>query len=110
MVFSHETQAEIVLNKKPKLNPNGILIPFTMEENGLYYLEEYIPEEGKTAAMVAQRMQKLTNAELVHISLCHVCPSLMRHLFRENLPKLRGLIKFRCYCCAEATIKHALKP
>ncbi len=30
-------------------------------------------------AMVAQRLQKLSNAELVHIHLCHIWPTLMRH-------------------------------
>ena len=86
MVFFHETQAGIVLNKKPKFSPSDVVIPFTMGENGLYYLEEYLPED-KAVAMVAQRMLKLTNAELAHISLCHVCPSLMRHLNKvKNLP------------------------
>jgi hypothetical protein len=41
VVFFHESQAGIVLNKKPKLSPNDIVIPFAMGENGLYYLEEY---------------------------------------------------------------------
>ena len=58
MVFFHETQAGIVLNKKPKFNPDDIVIPLAMGENGLYYLEEYLPEE-KAVAMVAQRMQKI---------------------------------------------------
>ena len=110
MVFFHESQAGIVLNKKPKFNSNDIVIPFTKGENGLYYLEEYLPEV-QAVAMVAQRMQKLTNAELVHISLCHVSPSLMRHLFRvTHLPKLKGLSDFRCHCCVEAKLKHAPKP
>ena len=30
MVFFHETQAGIVLNKKPKFSPNDVVIPFTM--------------------------------------------------------------------------------
>ena len=60
--------------------------------------------------MVAQRMQKLTRAELAHTSLCHVCPSLMRHLNKEtNLPQLQGLNDFRCHCCVEAKLKHAPK-
>ncbi len=85
-----------------------------MGENGLFYLEEYLPEE-KAVAMVAQRMQKLTNAELVHISLCHVCISLMRHLFRvTHLPEMNfsaeDLNDFRCHYCVEAKLKHAPKP
>ena len=68
-----------------------------MGENGLYYLEEYLPED-KAVAMVAQRMHKLTNAELAHISLCHVCPSLMRHLNKlTNLPDMKGLNGFKCH-------------
>ena len=63
-------------------------------------------------AMVAQKMQRLTNAELVHIQLCHICPTLMRHLFRDatDIPKLKGLNDFRCHCCVEARMKHAPKP
>ena len=107
MVFFHETQAGIILNKKPKFSPNDVVIPFTMGESGLYYPEEYLPEDS-AVAMVATRMQKLTNAELVHISLCHVCPSLMRHLNKvTNLPKMHGLNYFRCHCCVEAKLKHA---
>ena len=62
--------------------------------------------------MVAQRMQKLTNAELVHISLCHVCPELMRHIYKVSLdiPKLQGLNDLICHCCVEAKMKHAPKP
>ena len=41
MVFFHESQAGIVLNKKPKFSPSDVVIPFTKGENGLYYLEEY---------------------------------------------------------------------
>ena len=111
MVFSHETEAGIILNKtrKPKFSPNDAVIPFTMGENGLYYLEEYLPED-KAVAMVAQRMHKLTNAELAHISLCHVCPSLMRHLNKEtNLRSMKGLNDVKCQCCVEANLKHAPK-
>jgi hypothetical protein len=77
-------------------------------ENGLHYLEEVIPEEN-VVAMVAQRMQKLTNAELVHIQLCHVCPTLMRHLFRAatDIPRLKGLNDFKRHCCVEDKLKHA---
>ena len=35
MVFFHQTQAGIVLNKKPKFG-----------ENGLYYVGEHVPEDG----------------------------------------------------------------
>jgi hypothetical protein len=38
----------------------------------LYSLEEYIPGEQYAVAMVAQRLQKLSNTELVHIKLCHI--------------------------------------
>ncbi len=70
---------------------------------------EYLPED-KAVAMVAGKIQKLTNAELVHIPLCHVCPSLMRHLFRvTHLPQLRGLDDLRCHCCVEVKLKHAPK-
>ena len=48
---------------------DDVIIPFVTGENGLHYLEEVIPEEN-VVAMVAQRMQKLTNAELVHTQLC----------------------------------------
>ena len=82
MVFFHKNQSGIVLNKEPKFRSDKIIIPFVVGQNGLHYLEEYIPEEDSVVAMVAQRMQKLTHAELVHIQLCHICPSLMRHLFR----------------------------
>ena len=93
MVFFHESQAGIVLNKKPKFSSNDIVIPFTMGENGLYYLDEHLPDDRAVAVMVAERLQKLTNAELVHISLCHVCLSLMRHLFRvTHLPILNHII------------------
>ena len=45
MVFFHESQAEIVLSKKPMFTSNNIVIPFTSGENGLYYLEEYLPKK-----------------------------------------------------------------
>jgi hypothetical protein len=61
--------------------------------------------------MVEQRIQKLTNAELVHVALCHGCPSLMRHLYRTtHLPKLKGLHDFKCHCCVEAKQNHVHKP
>ena len=112
MIFFHEKQSGIVLNKEPKFSPKDVVIPFAMGENGLYYLEEYLPVQQETAAMVAQRMQKLTNAELVHISLCHVCPGLMRNIYKVSLdiPKLQGLNDLICHCCVEAKMKHALKP
>ncbi len=57
--------------------------------------------------MVAQRLQKLSNTKLVHI-----CPTLMRHLFRvaTDIPQLKGLNDFKCHCCVEAKMKHAPKP
>ena len=72
------------MNKEPKFRSDEIIIPFVVGQSGLHYLEEYIPEEDSVVAMVAQRMQKLTHAELVHFQLCHICPSLMRHLFRVS--------------------------
>jgi hypothetical protein len=48
-------------------------------DQGLYYLEEYVPEETSVLAMVAQKMTKLSYTELVHIQLCHLCPTLVRH-------------------------------
>ena len=79
--------------------------------NGLQYLEEFVPEEDSVMAMVAQKMNKLTNSELVHISLCHVCPSLMRHLpqVATDIPKLRNM-NFKRHCCVESKLKHAPKP
>jgi len=112
LVFFHRNQSGIVLNKEPKFRSDEIIIPFVTGENGLHYLEEYIPGEHSTVAMVAQKMQKLTNAELVHIQLCHICPTLMRHLFRvaSDIPQLKGLNDFKCHCCVEAKMKHAPKP
>ncbi len=80
-------------------------------QNELHYLEEYTPEEQSALAMVAPKMQQLTNAELVHIQLHHICPSLMRHLFRvsSDIPKLSGLSNFICHCCIEAKMKQAQK-
>ena len=110
MVFFHQTQAGIVLYKKPKFSPDDIIFPFASGENGLYYVGEHLPEE-MAVAMVAQRMHKVTNVELVHISLCHVCPSLTIHIYRAtHLPKLRGLNDFKCHCCVEAKLKHGAKP
>ena len=112
MVFFHKNQSGIVQNKEPKFRSDDTIIPFVIGPNGLHYLEEYIPEEQSAVAMVAHKMQQLTNAELVHIQLCHICPSLVRHLFRvsSDIPKLRGLNNFICHCCVEAKMKHAPKP
>ena len=62
LVFFHESQAGIVLNTQQKFSSSDIVIPFAMGENGMYDHEENLPEE-KAVAMVAQRMQKLTNAK-----------------------------------------------
>ena len=96
MVFFHKNQSGIVLNKEPRFRSDDVIIPFVKQENGLYYLEEYIPGEESAVAMVAQRLQKLSNTELVHIQLCHICPTLMRHLFRvaTDTPQLKGLNDF----------------
>jgi hypothetical protein len=61
--------------------------------------------------MAAQRMTKLENAELVHIQLCHICPALMRHIFRvaSDLPKLRGFNDFMSFC-VEAKMKYGPHP
>ena len=111
LVFFHKNQSGIVLNKEPKFKPDEVIIPFITGANGLQYLEEYVPEEDSVMAMVAQKMNKLTNAELVHISLCHICPSLMRHLpeVATDIPKLRNM-NFKCHCCVESKMKHAPKP
>jgi hypothetical protein len=85
MVFSHKSQSGIVLNKQPKFRPGDVVIPFVRGSQGLYYQEEHFSEEPSAVAMVAQRMTKLTNAELVYIQLCHICPVLMRHLFRLGI-------------------------
>jgi hypothetical protein len=76
------------------------------------YLEEYYPEVPTTQATVAHKMQKLTSAELVHIQLCHICPTLMGHSFRvaSDIPQLRGLNDFKCHYCVEANMKHSPKP
>jgi hypothetical protein len=112
LVFFHKNQSGIVLNKEPRFRSDDVIIPFVKQENGLYYLEEYIPGEVSAVAMVAQRLQKLSNTELVHIQLCHICPTLMRHLFRVavDIPQLKGLNDFKCHCCVEAKMKHAPKP
>jgi hypothetical protein len=54
-----------VLNKQPKFRPDDVIIPFVRGDQGLYYLEEYVPEETSVLAMVAQRMIKLSNTEQV---------------------------------------------
>ncbi len=112
MAFVHKSQSRIVLNKQPKFRPDDVVIPFVKGSQRLYYLEEPFPEEPSAVAMIAQRMTKLTNAELVHIQLCHICPVLMRHLFRvaTDIPKLRGLNDFICHCCVEAKMKHGPQP
>ncbi len=79
MVLFHNSQAAIELNKQPKFRSDDVVIPFWKVSQGLYYLEEHFSEESSAVTMVAQRMTKLTNAELVHIQLCHICPGLMRH-------------------------------
>ncbi len=55
----------------------------------MQYLEEHVPEVDSVMA-IAQKMNKLTNAKLVHISLCHICPSLMRHLPEVATDEIRA--------------------
>ena len=43
MVFFHKNQSGIVLNKEPKFRSDEIIIPFVVGQNGLHYLEEFIP-------------------------------------------------------------------
>ncbi len=76
------------------------------------YLEEYVPDETSRLTIVAQRMIQPSNTELVHIQLCHICPTLMRHLFRvaSDIPRLRGINHFKCHSCVEAKLKHGTKP
>ncbi len=50
MVFFHKNQSGIVLNKEPKFRSDDVIIPFVKQENGLYYLEEFIPEEESAVA------------------------------------------------------------
>jgi hypothetical protein len=100
-----------VLNKQPKFRSDDVIIPFVRGDQGLYYLEEYVSEETSVLAMVAQRMIKLSDTDLVHIQLCHLCPTLMRHLFRvaSDIPKLRGINHLNCHYCVEAKLKHGSK-
>ncbi len=62
--------------------------------------------------MVAQKTHKLTNAELVLIQLCHICPTLMKHSLRvaSDIPQSKGLNGFKCHCCIETKMKYAPKP
>ncbi len=54
--FCHETQAGIVLNKKPKFSPDDVVISFAMEKEGLYYFEENLPEE-KAKKKILERLK-----------------------------------------------------
>ena len=74
MVFFHKNQSGIVLNTEPRFRLDNAIIQFVKYANGLYYLEAYIPEEQSAVAMVAQRLQKLSNTEHFNIQLCHICP------------------------------------
>jgi hypothetical protein len=67
MVFFPKNQSGIVLNKEPKFRSDDIKIPFVAAQNGLQYLDEYILEGHPVVAMVAQRTQKPTHAEVVRI-------------------------------------------
>ncbi len=91
-VFFHKNQSGIKLNKEPKFRLDDIVIPFVTGKNRLHHLEEYISGEHSIVAMVAQYLYKLTNAELVHIQLCHIFPTMMRNLFKvaTDIPQLRG--------------------
>ena len=73
----HKSGSGIVLNNEPKFNSEDVIIPFVDGPNGLQYVEEYSPEEETVMAtsMVAERLLKLTNADFLQISLCHVCPT-----------------------------------
>ena len=57
-----------------------------------------------------KKIPKLTNSELWHIRLAHVCPSLILHLYKvaEDIPSFRGL-GFKCHCYVEEKMKHAPK-
>jgi hypothetical protein len=57
-LFCHETQAGIVLNKNPKFSPDDVVISFAMGENGLYYLEENLPEEKACHCVWCQWLSK----------------------------------------------------
>ncbi len=54
-----ENQSGIVPNKEPRFRSDDFIIQYVKHENGLYYLEEYIPGEESAVAMVAQRLQKI---------------------------------------------------
>ncbi len=112
MVFFHRNQSGIVLNKEPRFRTDGVIIPFVKHAIELYYLEEYIPGEESAVAIVAQRLKKLSYAELLHIQLCHICPTLIIYLFRvaTDVPQLKELNDFKCHCCVEPKMKHAQKP
>ena len=56
MVFFHKNQSGIVLNKQPKFRPDDVIIPFVRGDQGLYYLEEYVPEETSVLAMVHKKL------------------------------------------------------
>ena len=88
------------------------VIPFDKKENGLEHLPEYLPVTEFTQAMVALRLASLPHAELIHLRLMHLCPTLMRHLkdVSVDIGDLRGLSNFTCHCCVEAKLKHAPKP
>ncbi len=68
MVFFHKNQSGIVLNRS-QIRSNDTIKLFVIGQNGLHYVAEYIPEKQSAVAMIAQKIQKLTNAELVHIQL-----------------------------------------
>ena len=112
MVFFHRNQLEIVLNKEPQFRSDDLTVPFVKRGNELYYVEGYIPGEQSVVAVVTQRLQTLSNAELVPIQLCHIFPTLLSHLFRvaTDSPHLKRLNDFKCHCCVEAKMKHAPKP
>ena len=111
LVFFHKSGSGIVLNKQPKFKESDIVIPFVTGPNGLQYLEEFEPVEESAVAMVAERLQQLSRSELVHISLCHVSPTLMNYLdiVSTDIPKLRKS-NFRCHCCVESKMKKAPAP
>ena len=92
---------DLVLNQVPTLNPEDVMIPFVYGPNGLQYIEVYLPEKVTVMAMVAERSL---------ISLCHVCPTLMKHPHKvaSDIPKLRKM-DFKYHYCVEAKMKHAPK-
>ena len=111
-VFFHKSESGILLNSKPRFMADDVVIPFFTGQNGLQYLQEFVPTEEKTTAMVAERQAQLTTADVTHITLNHICPTIMKRLHRsiKDMPRFKHLCDFKCHSCIEAKMKHKPKP